>query len=465
MLICVIVLSVANGFLHAPLGFSLDRRTRSSEGGRGTRDSSFTTIFSASDEDLYYYDIVEQSYQTSGRSRGPLRRSKGTLNGIEDENEAARRRHALGRHEYALQDPTLLTNIEFSNQTLISPPIRRALTEVLGVKQMTEIQAKSFSAALNGENVLGHARTGTGKTLAFLLPSIERLLAGDLNFFIPGQSIGMIIIAPTRELAVQIATQAKDLLSFRDDMGVACFYGGTRLIRDYRVLTNKLPAILVVTPGRFLEHLESTKMGRQTFTQIIRNARIIVLDEADRLLDGFAHETRKIFSRLPRWEKRQTLLFSATVPHKLRSFVTDSLKVNVTEIDCVANASSNSKNGTMAETNIRVDQSYLLLDSIADYISTLEAILRKAMKEDKNNYKILVFFPASRLVRFFFHFFKVGLKIPVMEIHSRMSQGSRSRTSRQFLASKRAILFTSDVSARGVDYPDVNLVIQVRKLA
>jgi ATP-dependent RNA helicase MSS116 len=174
------------------------------------------------------------------------------------------------------------------------------------------------------------------------------------------------------------------------------------------------------------------------------------------LLEGFSRETQKILSFLPRPEKRQTLLFSATTSEKLRTFVTGSMNIDFEEVDCLA---VNDHKGKGEATNLRVSQSFRILNSVADYIPTLLAIIQRAMMEDEN-YKILVFFPASKLVRFSVQFLNVGLGMSILEIHSRMSQASRTRASNSFRSSKNAILFSSDVSARGVDYPDVSLVVQ-----
>ena len=226
-------------------------------------------------------------------------------------------------------------------------------------------------------------------------------------------------------------------------MDVACLYGGTKLQRDIRLLTGpKMPTILVATPGRLLEHLDNTRINRRKFRDIAEETRIIVLDEADRLFEGFPKETQKILSSLPRVDKRQNLFFSATIPKKLRGFLKGSMKLDFNEVSCVDDSDINT------ETNMRVDQTYHELSNMRDYIPTLLAIIQNAMKTE-DDYKVLVFFPASKLVRFFVNFFNEGLGIPVLEIHSRMSQSSRNRASDSFRTARRGILFTSDVSARG----------------
>jgi ATP-dependent RNA helicase MSS116 len=397
-----------------------------------SRDCPHQILFSA---DSDYEEEASPSKTRRGPARvRPIRPTAST------EKLQARRVETQARHNEALKDPTLLSNIKFSERTDLHPATKRAITEVMGLQSMTQIQAKTYAAALAGDSVLGRARTGTGKTLAYLLPALERLLGSDLELYRPGRSIGILIVAPTRELAIQIAGQAKDILSFHNDLDVACIYGGTKMARDTRLLSG-MPTILVATPGRLIDHLEETRIERRKFSDIIAETRIVVLDEADRLFEGFSKETTSILSFLPRPEKRQTLLFSATVPNKLRGFLKGSMRIDFTEVDCVNDGE------VQSETNARVEQTFFVLEDMEQYIPILVALLQEAMKED--NHKVVVFFPATKIVRFFADFFNVGLKIPVLELHSRMSQSSRNRASSTFRGAKRGVLFTSDVSARG----------------
>jgi superfamily II DNA/RNA helicase len=210
---------------------------------------------------------------------------------------------------------TFASDVQFARRSDLHPLSKRAIIEVMGLTTMTEIQARTFEAASTGKDVLGRARTGTGKTLAFLLPAIERILqSGDYQ---AGQNIGILIVSPTRELASQIADQAEKLLTFHPDTKVQVMFGGTNMKTDINQLNRKLPTVLVATPGRLLDHLESTTMARggKFGKDIMSKTPVVVLDETDRLLDmGFRKEITKILNFLPRGEKRQTLLFSATIP-------------------------------------------------------------------------------------------------------------------------------------------------------
>mmetsp|Transcript_28692 Transcript_28692/g.60124 ORF Transcript_28692/g.60124 Transcript_28692/m.60124 type:complete len:708 (+) Transcript_28692:95-2218(+) len=438
------------------------------------------------------------------------------------------------RHEQALQDPSLLTTVRFSDRSDIHRDTREALVEGFGLQAMTQVQAMTYEAALSGRSILARSRTGTGKTLAFLLPAIERLLAADLDFYQPGRSIGCIILAPTRELAIQIADQAEILFDFHNkhrhgnrQLSVACIYGGVKMQRDVRLLTGEyrgrgrgdLPTILVATPARLLEHLEGNSplnknnksnrnhlqqhRSKNSFADIVAKTKIVVLDETDRLLQkSNQYETQRILSFMARAEKRQTLLFSATIPRAVRRLISTSSILNkkmkqsdgrcdgrddvgnFLEVDCIGNgdnrvgdmasitdtpsaeATLNTKEElSSASTNRqRIEESFVVLENMSQFIPTLLTIVRREKQRDGQNYKILVFFPAGRMVRFLFQFFTIGgieTKNNIWEIHSRMSQSSRTRASSAFRNARNGILFSSDVSARGLDYPDISLVVQM----
>lgn len=319
------------------------------------------------------------------------------------------------------------------------------------------------------------------QTLAFLLPSIHRLLEADATVFRPGRHIGLLVLAPTRELAAQIAQQAAALVLHDRGWTVRTVSGGASLSRDRAaVLHNAPPTILVATPGRLLDLLTTATTttttrvqgGNRRFADVIGETPIVVLDEADRLLEAFPREMSQILSFLPRVEKRQTLLFSATFPAKLIAGLLSSssqegrrnniLPADFVRVDCVAD------DNVSTQTNRRVEQSYVQLVDMKSYLTGLLSIVEHAMKDDDSDShgtssKIVVFFPTAKLVKFVAEaMMLLSPKLPVLSIHSRMGQGARNRASSQFRLAKRSILLTSDVSARGVDYPDVSLVVQVR---
>jgi len=397
----------------------------------------------------YYSDNI--AYEKEKTRKGPVRprRPESTKKRVEEKLERTE-----SRLSEALKDPSLLTNVEFSERTDLHPLSKRAIIEVMGLKSMTEIQAKTFAAASTGNDVLGRARTGTGKTVAFLLPAIERLLQG--GEFRQNNRVGILVISPTRELASQIGVEAEKLLTFHKSLSAKVIFGGTNMNRDVTMLKRGIPSILVATPGRLLDHMENTKLAGLKFGEnVMSQTNIVILDETDRLLDmGFRKEIKKILAYLPRKEKRQTLLFSATIPSDLKPILREQMKEDYVEVDCI-----NDGDGA-SHTNQRVNQRHVVLPTMDHYVTSLVGIVQRSIDEDKEYHKIVVFFPTAMMVGFFAAFFSDGLGIKVIELHSKKSQSFRNKASENFRKAKRGVLFTSDVSARGVDYPDVTEVIQ-----
>jgi len=434
---------------------------------------------------------------------------------------------------------TFHTDIRFDDPTTIKLDslLLKGVSD-MGLTHMTEIQSKTFVAASVGNDVLGRARTGTGKTVAFLLPALQRLICDNNNggkaaAYDPN-SVGMLIVSPTRELASQIGEQAKKILKYHaPNASVQVMFGGTNMKTDVNRLSGRrgLPTVLVATPGRLLDHLRSTKLRDPNSNNIIsfgkdimrRKCNILVLDETDRLLDmGFRNEIEKILEFLPTsnnnsqkeyssssGEGRQTLLFSATIPKDLKSIMKKHMKSNYVEIDCVNDGDAAS------HTNESVQQTHIVLpttsksDIVTSVIDTVHYAVESHYNQnfhddnatdnnDNDNSstttvvvppKIVVFFPTARLVQFYAEIFQEitggvsvnvvdhnndneyntnnnsnkkmkSIKIQSWELHSKKSQGYRNRVSDEFRKATTGVLFTSDVSARGVDYPNVSHVIQ-----
>ena len=404
---------------------------------------------------------------------------------IVTQKAAESRADAQKRQEDALKDPTLLTNVKFNERDDLHPSSKRALIDVMGLSTMTEIQAKTYAAALSGRDVLGRARTGTGKTVAFLLPAVERVLRSKQ--YQAGHNVGILIISPTRELAMQIGDEAEKLLTFHSEMSVQVAYGGTKKGRDTNQLQKRLPTVFVATPGRLQDLLESARIHGRKFSEIMSTTPVVVLDETDRLLDmGFRREIKKILNYLPRNNKRQTLLFSATVPKELKSIMAETMNKDYIEVDCIGDGAETT------QTALRVKQSHVLIPSTNEYIQSVikvshhgylppisfciyclfhansydipyffPQIVQEVIKDGDGNSKAVVFFPTAKMVAFFSDIMREVVGIDVMELHSKKTQSTRNRVSGQFRDADTGLLFTSDVSARGVDYPGVSHVVQV----
>ncbi|TXL61686.1 DEAD/DEAH box helicase [Cerasibacillus terrae] len=194
------------------------------------------------------------------------------------------------------------------NELGISTPILKALERV-GFEEATPIQAETIPSAMEGNDVIGQAQTGTGKTAAFGIPMIEKMNTKD-------KSIQGLVIAPTRELAIQVAEELNRLGKIKG-VRVLPIFGGQHMGRQIRALKNR-PQIVVATPGRLLDHIRRRTIRTQ-------DVQVAVLDEADEMLNmGFIDDIRDILKSIP--EERQTLLFSATMPKEIRDIATNMMK-------------------------------------------------------------------------------------------------------------------------------------------
>lgn len=352
-----------------------------------------------------------------------------------------------------LQCPANACSLSHLSQTRfdslhISPLSIQALQHVFKFETMTIVQERTCPLALEGVDVLAKARTGTGKTIAFLLPCIEAILKTRRlqHLSLEDWPVYALVVCPTRELASQAAAEATLLIKFHAGITCQVVIGGTNMSSEVARL-KKFPChLLVGTPGRLVDHIQSSR----SFAERLRGLKVLVLDEADQLLEmGFRKSLDAILEALPK--DRQTLLFSATIPKEVHSMGHVALKTNHVFIDTVGEEEE--------ETHRQVDQS-LVIAPLEKQLVVTSAILSEHIAE-KPDFKVLVFCTTARCTQLLAEVFR-ELGLNVREIHSRKSQGFRTRTSDEFRRSSGGIImFTSDVSARGVDYPDVSLVLQV----
>ena len=315
----------------------------------------------------------------------------------------------------------------------LSQPVLQAL-DMKGYTIPTPIQAQAIPAVLKGRDLLGIAQTGTGKTAAFMLPSIDRLREADKQ--IPFKSCRMLVLAPTRELAVQIADSAKDYGALAG-LKVQCIVGGTSVGKDRNKL-HRGTDILVATPGRLLDLVDQKAFN-------LNGIEVLVLDEADQMLDlGFIHALRKIRELAPK--DRQTLFFSATMPKAIKELVSgychNPVQVSVTP------------ESTTAE---RIDQ-YLFMVQQDEKLSLLQMILQRRHRVPGEFERILIFtrtkHGADRVVKKLAH---AGIESNA--IHGNKSQPQRQRALDEFRKARVPILIATDVAARGIDIPGVSHVI------
>lgn len=312
----------------------------------------------------------------------------------------------------------------------LKPSLKRILADA-GFQRMTKIQAATWNAAVAGKDVVGQARTGTGKTMAFLLPSVQRILRNPPK----DNKVNLLIVSPTRELAKQIADQARIFERLQQPIiRSQVVFGGIPKARDVKRMEAEIPNILVGTPGRLLDHLDSTILHGTHFRDYVDQVQTLVLDEMDRLLDmGFREDIREIVSLLPK--QRQILLFSATMPDNVKHMIEQIVRSDYTLVD-----------DPHTHTSQKIQQSYVVLPSDRLVIGVAQIILN-FMKAPRH--KILVFFPTTSQVTYFSDLFNIGFARRVLDIHSKKDQTTREITSEQFRYAEQAVMFTSDVSARG----------------
>ncbi|KAJ3995683.1 P-loop containing nucleoside triphosphate hydrolase protein [Lentinula boryana] len=318
----------------------------------------------------------------------------------------------------------------------ISENTKRGLKKAFFV-DMTDIQTQSIPVSLKGKDVLGAARTGSGKTLAFLVPVLEMLYRQRWG---PMDGLGALIISPTRELAVQIFEVLRSIGGYHS-FSAGLVIGGKNL-KDERERLSRMN-ILVATPGRLLQHMD------QTFGFESDNLKLLVLDEADRILDmGFSRTLSALLSHLPK--PRQTLLFSATQTRSVKDLARLSLQNPVSiGVNAVDDPSASS-----IPTNL--EQHYLVC-TLDQKLSILWSFIKSHLQS-----KIIVFASSCKQVRFMFETFcKMHPGMPLIHLHGKQKQTTRLSMYDKFTQSKHAVLFATDIAARGLDFPSVDWVLQL----
>lgn len=298
----------------------------------------------------------------------------------------------------------------------------------MGFEEATPIQEQAIPKILSGKDVIACAQTGTGKTAAFILPTLHQLKENMHS------GCRVLVIVPTRELALQIDQQIEGFSYFTDVHSIAIYGGGDG--QDFEQQKKALKGgadIVVATPGKLISHLN---MGYVRFDQVDH----LILDEADRMLDmGFVDDIRKIISFLP--SRRQTLLFSATMPNKIKELARDIMQ----HPDEIYLSLSKPAEGVL-------QAAYLIYDN-------QKIPLLKELISDKPNYRSIIIFVSTKnkVAEVERQLKKTGLNVEA--ISSDLDQDDREAVMRSFKAKKIRILVATDVISRGIDIADINLVI------
>lgn len=310
----------------------------------------------------------------------------------------------------------------------LAEPLDRALHD-LGHTTPTPIQTQAIPKALNGQDIMGIAQTGTGKTAAFALPTLHHIFTEKKDA--PKRGARVLILAPTRELASQIAESVRDYGRHMMDLSVSCIFGGVPINRQIKRLVHGND-VIVATPGRLIDLLDRKAIR-------IDEVEVLILDEADQMMDmGFIHALKKIVPLVPK--TRQTLFFSATLAPAIKKlsqqFLTDPVHISVTPANTTAEK--------VEQRVYRVNQ--------ADKQSLLSVALL-----DKDVGRSLVFtrtkHGADRIVK---RLAQVG--ILAVAIHGNKSQGQRQRALEDYRSGKINTLIATDIAARGIDIPSITHV-------
>ncbi|NYZ75296.1 DEAD/DEAH box helicase [Candidatus Micrarchaeota archaeon] len=306
----------------------------------------------------------------------------------------------------------------------ISQPLLRSLAE-MGFQHPTPIQKEAIPVALQGKDLVGQAKTGTGKTAAFGIPILDRLSQEH-------PALQAIILVPTRELAVQVAKEIREIGKYAEAR-VLAVYGGEDIERQIRELRHGTQ-IMVGTPGRVIDHL---KRGTLNLSQV----RTVVLDEADRMLDmGFIDDVKYILSKTPR--EKQTMLFSATMPGPIIHIAEHDMRSPVT---------------------LRVSEDKMTVETVKQYYWGVDGrdkpdALATILKHAPKPLLALIFcrtkFGADRVERILG---ERGFK--AMALHGNLTQARRDHVMAQFRSGAIDALVATDIAARGLDVPDVTHVI------
>lgn len=301
--------------------------------------------------------------------------------------------------------------------------------EASGYNEATPVQEQVIPLILAGKDVIASAQTGTGKTAAFLLPLINNILSTPLNH----HSITALIVVPTRELAVQIAQNMEGLSYFTSVSSIAVYGGGdgNAFVQEKKALSVGAD-VIVCTPGKMLAHIN---MGYVK----LQGLKYLVLDEADRMLDmGFYEDIMRIIHALP--AKRQNLLFSATMPYKIRELARKILH-KPEEVSI-----------SMSKPNDKITQlAYAVYD-------TQKIPLVKYILHQKNFSSVLIFCSSKISVKQLSRDLK-RTNLPVDEIHSDLEQDKREEVLMHFKSGRIQILIATDILSRGIDIDNIGLVL------
>ena len=309
----------------------------------------------------------------------------------------------------------------------LNTPLYNALDD-LGFTTPTPIQAEAFSVVASGKDMVGIAQTGTGKTFAYMLPVLKNLP------FSKQENPRVLVLVPTRELVVQVVDEIEKLTKYINTR-VLGVYGGTNINTQKQAIANGID-ILVATPGRLYDLALSRVLQLKSIQKLI-------IDEVDVMLDlGFRHQLINIFDLLP--ERRQNIMFSATMTHHVDELITDFFK----SPEKVSIATSGTPLENIKQTRYKAPNFYTKLN-----------LLKHLLQDEETYNKVLIFVAYKKMADRLFEALEEEYNQELCVIHSNKTQNYRLRSIEQFREGINRILVATDVMARGLDFEEVSHVI------
>lgn len=357
----------------------------------------------------------------------------------------------------AAGNPTEVTLKHLLDENIIDSSLFKSIDR-MGFPGLTPVQQKTIKPILSNEedDIITRAKTGTGKTFAFLIPIFQHLINSSRD---SQYMVRSVIIAPTRDLALQIETEVRKI--HRNNYSLQKFscvslVGGTNIQRSLDFMHKRRPSIVIATPGRFIDIMD--RVGPKFFKFVDFK----VLDEADRLLEiGFKQDLEFISENLNKINEIgpkhvRTLLFSATLDEKVQNLANSIMnKDKCLFIDTI------DKNEP--EAHEKIAQSLVISSNYADNIHASIRHIRAQLLESAHDYKGILFTPTVKFTRLISRILyrEFGDQIPIHEFHGQVSQSRRTNLVNTFKRDKSGLLICTDVAARGMDFPNVKEVLQI----
>ncbi|CAN3355893.1 ATP-dependent RNA helicase Drs1p [Diutina catenulata] len=374
---------------------------------------------------------AEAEEEQASEDEAPVEADMDEEHGDDEEKEDVEDSAEAIKEFYDTEEPATKQKHTSFNSLQLSRPVLKGLAQ-LGYTKPSPIQSAAIPIGLLGKDIVAGAQTGSGKTAAFMIPIIERLVFKPAK----GASTRVIILTPTRELSIQVFDVAKKIGQFVRNLNFGLAVGGLNLRQQEQQLKSR-PDIVIATPGRLIDHIRNSP----SFS--IDQLEVLVIDEADRMLEeGFQAELEEILSLVPK-HKRQTMLFSATMNTKIQDLIKLSLVKPVRIMIDPPKAAATRLVQEFVRIRKREAMKPALLYNIVSTLQSVRTVVFVARKETAHRLRVVLGL--------------LGLK--VAELHGSLSQEQRLQSVNDFKSLTVPVLLCTDLAARGLDIPKIEVVI------